>query len=244
MLYSPKIIRKYIPDEDLNRPLTLEIRHNFNLSQESQESIDYSETGRKIIADAQKEAEQLLARTQKEAQENAEKMADRAEKEGYQQGLEKGRQEALEQARAEADKIRDEAREVLSQAEQERARTLGSMEKEIIALSVDIAERIIAQQLSLDGDTVISIAREAIQLAQNTKRVNLFFNPADSNAFENYEQELQRLIPVNASMVLVHDKAISPGSCIVETEHGRIEATLDSRWQAILNSLGVGSDTQ
>lgn len=246
MPYLSKVIRKYIPggDSDIDSPLTLEIRHNFNIAPDSREDSKSTETGRKIIADAKKKAEQILARAEEEARDNAQKTADKAEKEGYRQGFESGRQQALKEAGEEADEIRNKAREVLRQAEQERTKTLESMEKEIIELSVDIAEKIIAQQLSVDNETVISIAREAIQLAQNTKRVNVFFNPADRNAFENNEEELQRLLPVGASMVLIHDKAISPGSCVIETEHGRIDATLDSRWQAIMESLGLGSDNQ
>lgn len=235
MPFSPKIIRSIPPNGESKHQVTLQLRHDFPGPREPEEKVDYSETGRQIIARARAEAEQILARAQREAEERARQLAEKAREEGYKQGYREG----IEQARAEAEEIRSRARQVLKQAEEQRAKTLESLEREIIGLSVDIAEKILARQLSLDPETVLAIAREALQLVKDREHITIFFNPADRETFEKNTEELKRLLPAHASLNLLSDDSITPGGCIVESEHGKVEATLEARWEAILESLGV-----
>lgn len=239
MPFSPKIIRSRPPCGENNPRLTLELRYEFPRPQQPQETPDYQETGREIIAAAEAKANRILDNARKEAENKAKQLAKEAREEGFRQGY----RQALEEARKEAEEIRNQARDVLKQAEEQRAKTLDSLEQEIIALSIDIAEKILARQLSIEPETVIAIAREAIQLVKQREKVTIFHNPADMEIFEQYREDLQRLLPANASLEFITDKIIAPGGCIVKTEHGRVEATLDSRWQAIFESLGIGRAT-
>lgn len=235
MPFSPRILRGRFSSE--NKPeLTLEIRHNFPREQPQEEAVDYHEVKRDIIARAEARAKQIIDQANKQAENNAQKLAEKAREEGYRQGY----REALEQARNEAEEIRSQARKVLQQAEEQRAKILDSLEEEILLLSLDIAEKIIGQKLTMEPESVMAIAREAVQLVKNRDTVTIFHNPADLEIFEQYREDLQKLLPAHASLVFISDEIISPGGCIVETEHGRVEATLESRREAVLESLGLG----
>lgn len=244
MQSSLKIIRNHKTLMEKEDPLTLALRHNFvkiinHKNTATGETTENDQIANQVIEEANKQAEEILAEAHRKAKENARQLAEREMEKAYEEGFSKGYEEGLTKANNEAKIIRNQASVVLKQAETHRAETLENLEKDIINLSVDIAQKLIARQLSLEPETVISIAHEAIQLIKTREKVTIFINPAENEVFELYKGELHRMLPANASLDLITDEAITPGGCIVETEHGKVEATLESRWDTLLENLGL-----
>jgi flagellar assembly protein FliH len=154
-------------------------------------------------------------------------------REGYAQGYREGKAKAEEEEVA----IRSEAREVLEQAEKIRRRTLEALEQEVIGLAREIAEGLLLAELSLNPETVLNVVVEALRLVADRLNVILYVNPAEAELVENKTDELKSLLPARAELQVIKDASILPGGCKIETEQGRVDATMEKRREELLNAL-------
>ncbi|MCF8009893.1 MAG: flagellar biosynthesis protein [Clostridiales bacterium] len=232
MQYSPKILSNTPGNGNGNGSrVTLQLR----MPRAGAEEENVSQNAEELINGAREQAKQILD----EAYQQAEKKARQAEEKAYQQGYEKGYQDAVERAEKEAEQIRQQARQVLSQAEEERGHTLNEMEGEILKLGMNIAEKIVACQLSLDNDTILSITREAIDMLKVRDKLTIYINPEDSDVLHDNLYELHKMVPAGTSINILTDENITPGGCTAESGKGRVDASLDTRWCQVMKSLGL-----
>lgn len=231
---------------------TLEIRHQFvNGEAEDPEDsgleappADPARVAAEIIAEAEERARRIVSEALEAAREIEERAgreagekAERIKREAREEGFEQGKREALAKAAADASSIRDQARSVLRQAEEVRRQTIESVESEIVRLSIEIAEKVLSVKLRLHPQVVVDIAKEAITLLHDRDQVVLYVNPAEGDLFEEKREELVRCLSPRGELHIITDPEIGPGGCVAETEHGRVDARLDSRWEALLKAL-------
>ncbi|RKO66905.1 FliH/SctL family protein [Desulfofundulus salinus] len=190
-----------------------------------------------ILAAAQREAAAILEKARHEAEALARETAARAREEGLQEGWEEGYREgyrkAVEDAAAGAQALREEARQVLQQAEEIRRATLEALEGEVVALAREMAEKIVAAQLTIDPTIVLNIVREALEAARIREQVVIYVNPEQKKLMEERREEILLILPPGTVLNIIGDPAIEPGGCRIETADGRVDATLDARWQAL-----------
>lgn len=183
----------------------------------------------RVIRDAEQKAAELLEQARRRAEEEAAALAEKVRQEAY--------REAMEKAEREAEVLRAQAREVLKQAEEIRRVTFERLEGELVDLAVSIAEKVVGMHLSVDPEAVLAVAREAIQMTGVREQVTIWAHPDEVALFNEKMDELRTLLPASAALNVIADPAVKPGGCRVETEHGRVDATLDARWKALLEAL-------
>ncbi|MEW6447606.1 MAG: FliH/SctL family protein [Bacillota bacterium] len=181
------------------------------------------------IADAKESAARIIT----EAKEQASAIKEKA----YNEGLRKGLEEGLARAAQESQEMFARAREVLQEAEAERAATINQMEKEIVELAREIASRIVAAELKVNHEVVAAIAKEALALVRDRPHLMIFVHPDDLVACQQARPQFEALLPENAVLRILPDSQVKRGGCIIDTGEGVVDATLDSRWAAIIEAL-------
>jgi len=136
----------------------------------------------------------------------------------------------LQQALVEAENVRLRARaegiaEGRALVEGRRGELVAAAERELVALSVRIAERIVKAEIALGRPVAEANLRKAIELAA-TKR-NLVVRACSS------EVERMRAQGVEA----VADESVAPGGVIVETSEGRVDLEIRTQLDAIERGL-------
>lgn len=187
------------------------------------------------ISRARDMADEIIRQTRIQIEEIKQEAYHKAYELGLAEGLNKGYREGLSRAEQEADSLRSQAREVLAQAEQIRRKTMESLENEIIELARDIAERLLSK--NLEPETVINVAEESLRLVSDRMSVFLYVNPSDMEPVENKKERLLRLLPAGATIHFITDSGISPGGCLIETEKGLVDATLEKRKSELMDAL-------
>lgn len=215
-----------VSEEDVQQ---LSIRKNGTLNGNIE--VPREETPEAIVARAREDARRILDEARAEAQEITRR--------AYTEGFARGYDEALKKAEQEAKEIRTRAREVLGQAGEIRKKTFEVLEEEIIDLAVEIAERLVARQLDLNPETVVSIAGEAIEAVKDCEQIVLYVNPDDVQVVKDKKEELLSLMPAETVLRVIGDADIERGVCVVETKSGMVDATLDTRWELMLEALGL-----
>lgn len=153
------------------------------------------------------------------------------EREGRALGLRAGHDEGAKAAREQADRLR-----ALTDACQHSLDTLEqSVGQSLIALSVRIAEQVLRSSLREHPNQILDLVTELLQseaLPEST--VQLRLHPDDLVLVQTFlEQDADTARPR-----LIADERITRGGCILETSHGAIDATLETRWRRVIAALG------
>jgi len=182
-----------------------------------------------IISTAMAEAESIIQKAKLQSALKATETAAKAKEEGYREGYRQAQEEAV----AEAAKIRKQAQEVLNSAENERRQVIQGLEKELISLAREMAEKIICAQLKLEPAMVTEVAKQSIAIAENREKVTIYVHPDELKFYESHRSEMKQLLLGNATLYIIADGEVSPGGCKLETDNGKVDASLKARWQAL-----------
>lgn len=193
-----------------------------------------------IKKQAQADAIDLINNAKQKAITEAERIKADAAREGYDKGYDEGYRAALEEANKEGEKIRAQAKSVLVQAEESRREKFNNLKEEIRGLAIDIAEKIVTKELEIKPDDVVAIAEEAIQLVSNRKYIVLWVHPGEKEICEKHRERLISHLPPKAEVHIMANEAVARGGCIIETDYGKVDATLSNRWQTLLKAINEG----
>lgn len=178
---------------------------------------------------ARLEAEEIVA----QAKADRDKIATEAQETGFQKGYNDG----LTAGKSEANRLRLEAQEVLDQAKVLLKETVAETEPKIIDLAVEITTKLIQVQLELSPQQIKIIAQEALQKVKGGKNYIIHVNPKDAEVLRSNKELLLQELPGNVTLRIIVDQQITPGGCLVDTEQGQIEATIDGQLDRVKKTL-------
>ncbi len=125
---------------------------------------------------------------------------------------------------------------VLAQAATERDRRLASAEREVVALALDLARRILGRELAERTSAVADLAGRALAEARERREVTLRVNPADAAAVAQAGERLAGIL-LRAPLAVREDPTVPPGGAVVETEAGRIDARVETQLARLARAL-------
>jgi len=106
------------------------------------------------------------------------------------------------------------------------------IEKSLVDLVQHITRQVIQRELAIDSTQIEHVMREALKLLPlGVGNVRLYINPQDFaqvKALRERHEETWRI---------VEDESLLPGGCRVETEHSRIDATVETRIARVMDKL-------
>lgn len=228
-LFVPQNGSAESPSRENSEQSSLEEERQQYLRQAAEELQRARDEAEQIIAAARREAESLLEQARRQAAAEAIEEKEKARQQG--------RQEIMSKAMADAMAIREQARQVLRQAEELYRQRLDALAGDIIDLARQIAEKLVHRQLELEPETVLSTARAAIELLRQQEQLVLYVPPQEMELYSRHMEQLQRLLPPGSRLNLLADGTLSPGECVLESLHGRVDAGWAARWQALKEIL-------
>lgn len=154
---------------------------------------------------------------------------------GHADGHAAGYAAGLSEARAEAERLMalgDNLRQHLQALDQEVA-------EELLAVAVEIASQVLRQSLRLQPELLLPVVREAMAaLPLHHAHPALFLNPADAALVRTQLGEQM----AHKGWRIIEDTTIDTGGCRIEAGTSEVDATLSTRWQRVLDTIGTRSD--
>lgn len=173
---------------------------------------------RKEIQDAREKADEMIRAAEAQAAEmeaNARMECERIREEAKQQGREAGIQELLETLT----RFRDQQKRVYDQSK-----------AEIVRLGLFVAHKILGRELQENDEALAEIVAQAISnKLGHQKRLLLKVHPTDLERLRASLDRIGRQIGPGVQIDFRESNAIQPGGCIIETELGIIDASLDTQ---------------
>jgi len=122
----------------------------------------------------------------------------------------------------------------------ERSRVLEQTASQLGELATIIARRVIAHEISLNPNIVSGLVNEGLAALGAHDRVLVRIGSAFREARANLEQ---RLADRGAHAEVRLDETLSEYGCLVETELGRVDESIESRISTLLQALRPESDS-
>lgn len=177
---------------------------------------DFSEfmKTKELIEEAEKEAEALHETTLKEC----EKIKEKAKEDGFQEGLVKFNSHIL---------FLDEEIKVLRHETQ----------KAILPIVLKAVKRIIGEEIELRPEMVVGVVIQAVKSVVQCQFVKLYVNKEDMQILEESKEKIKQVFEKLESFRIEERPDVPRGSCIIETERGILNATLENQYRALERAL-------
>lgn len=163
----------------------------------------------------------------------------------FQRGFDAGRRDAEEALQEEfEEQLRRECEErtaqyaaqwenILSGIRREWSRVRSETAESIVKISLLAAERIVKQEMKSDPSVILNQVREGLRHVTGVDRIKIRVHP-DDEAFlrENRPGVLAGSDSIR-EMLIEPDAAVQRGGCVLESESGNVDATLETQLKKI-----------
>ena len=160
-----------------------------------------------------------------------------AYKKAYDLGFEEGLKKAHEEKTAELNQQIEETSNLIVSFNVIKEELIRQNEAHIIKLVYEIACKIAFEHIEENQDSVLNVIKKAIETAQVEENVNVLISPLQLEFLEKMKNSSNRENEFLKKIKFVDSDQVSPGSCIVETNYGVIDARIEERVQKLWSEL-------
>jgi type III secretion protein L len=117
-----------------------------------------------------------------------------------------------------------------------RDRILRDADREVIALALAVARKVLGREVASAPEAVANLAAAALAEARERREVVLRVSPADVATIRAAEGRLAAAL-ARAPLEIREDPSLERGAAIVDTEAGRIDARVETQLEAIARAI-------
>lgn len=224
---TPKQIKSNTPPLQLPiEPKTMEVHQAASLEEKANNIIeDAKQMYLRIIEEANLEAQKILD----EVHHEREAIHQQTAEQGYQEGYDAGYTEGLNTAEA----IIQQAALLKKQLDDRAERMYREAECELMSMTLDIARKVIGEELTLNPDVSLSLIKQAIAKCAFKSKLSIRVSEEDYDYVNENKNRIIMLTEGINDLEIICDKALPKGSCIVETTSGEINSGIDVQMNEI-----------
>ncbi|MBD8068300.1 flagellar assembly protein FliH [Bacillus sp. PS06] len=218
---------------------------NQALSEEEQHSLN--EVASNIIQTAKNQANQLIEQAEREYQHHKDKLhheqmlwieekqqlIEEARKEGFEAGFLQGQQAGFEEYEQEISL----AKEIVNKAKEDSLTHIDTAEEIILALSLNIAEKIIGKQINDDQTAFLSLVKNGVKEVKEHSQISITVHPLNHQMLLDNKDELMAIMNKSSDLYIYPNHELKETDCIIESSFGRVDASVDSQLGEIKEKL-------
>lgn len=160
------------------------------------------------------------------AQEEADSIKETAAKEGYRAGI--------EQAESDIVALRSKIADFISSKQE----VFEFIAPDILEISVDIAKKIIKKEVEQDPQVILNSIIDVMRtLSKEEPRITVKLNPLQVDLVKTELPEYISSMGIDAKITVVGDDNIEEGGCILNTNNGIVDASIDTQLEIIKAAL-------
>lgn len=205
------------------------------LEQEVQESIVKATMQLQQIKEQIAEARQEIPRLEEEAKR-------RGFLKGKEEGFQGGKKEVLEQMNAvlgQCNQTIQRLKAVEEEAEDEKRKALERLEPEVVKLSLEIARRVVKQEIKQNQDSLLPVVREAMKKFPGAKELTVYVHPSRVEKLKERLKELYSIVGEAQNLQVLADAVLAKDDVVLESESGQADARLETQFDEIGKALGI-----
>ncbi len=152
---------------------------------------------------------------------------------GYLAGEATGRAEGLRSLK----EVEEVLLSIITEIKHLRESVLTAAEREILAIALATAKRVLRHEMAQSSEGVLGYIREAIAKVAPTQTVAIRVPPQDVERLTRERTQLVQLAEGVTWLKIESDPHLQPGECLVEGQERTVDARLDAQISAIEKGL-------
>lgn len=201
-----------------------------------------------ILARARAEAASILADAQRRKKELAEQARQHGHAEGQKAGLAEGRRAGHEQGLIEArdrfgqdqQKLLGALAALLDDFDQQKRRMLSQAHRDLVRLALAIAGRVVKRVVAAEPEVAASNVREAAALVSSSSDVVVQVHPGEVESLQRFCRQWGEQTGRLDHVRVMADESVDRGGCVIRTESGQVDATVQGQLDRIAEQLVPG----
>ena len=248
MILLSRLIKPIWPnlEQPEKKVIAIKMVTTSNPEAEEHAEAEIEKTTTALLNEAKAKAEQMIRQAKLEYesviedimqqrnswQEEKKVLVAEAKEEGYQSGWSEGQQQGYSEYR----KLIEEAWEIIAAAKDDYTAYLDASEKVILDMAVKIAEKIVARKIE-DDEYFMTLVKRALKEAKESHDIRLHVHPESYDFILTQKEELLSIFSHETNLFIYPDDEMPVGGCVIESETGRIDASIDTQLSEIKHTL-------
>lgn len=232
-LKSLSNVSSYVEGEDYDDEFAENISKDKveRLLEDREEAIinDAQEKKQEIIEQANAEASFIIEKALKEGESMRIQSYAKGEKEGYEAGYEKGMNQVEEMKRQlQASKI---------ELEEQYQKQLEEMEPVLVDALIGILESAFSIEFAEKKNFILHLLQSAFSKIENSKEYLIRVSREDYPMVQEQKEEIREELPRSAAVEVVEDLTLAKNQCLIETDGGLFDCSLDTQMDSLIRDL-------
>lgn len=186
---------------------------------------------------AKLQSDALNDKIEAEALQQLKSVQERAYKEAYDLGLAEGREQALAEHRHVLVTKIEAFDKILHTLEEMKTRVAADHEAHIIRMIMGLASRIAMREIKTDPASILPVVLQIVADAQSDEMVSIRISPEDLAFLEKAREKAGKQGETLRRVKLEAADGITTGGCLLESNYGSIDATVETRVQRAWDTL-------
>jgi flagellar assembly protein FliH len=154
------------------------------------------------------------------------------EKAAYENGFRQGEKAGMEIAEKKVEAIMLRYSDAIHELGRLKSRLYIEVERQVVKLAVEVARKIVHREIQADREIIQTLVKVALSHAAEKSAVTVHLHPVDYNYVLEHRGQLEQG-QEGREVVLLADKSIERGGCLVQTECGDIDARIEEEFREL-----------
>lgn len=210
---------------------------------------DVKRQAQQLLADAQRDADAIVQKARQEAQRLTSGAAQEGYARGFEQGLNEGRErgsregfeETVKQLTPRLQTLIDAWNAALMQWESDRTCMFLEAKRDVLELALRMARMIVHRHIAVDQSVVADQLVAALKYVGKTSSLVVAVHPSDRELMSKTMPALLEQLGRCEQVALRDEPSLQPGGCVIATEGGRVDASIETQLRRLTESLIPGA---
>ncbi len=155
------------------------------------------------------------------------------EKTAYENGFRQGEKAGLEIAERKIEAMMRRYADTIQEIGGLKPAFYARAEHEVVRLALEVAKKIVHREVQVDREIIQTLVKVALSHVAVKSAVKVRLHPADYSYMLDHRADSPRSIENEGDLVLIADKTIERGGCLIETECGDIDARIEEEFREV-----------
>lgn len=182
-----------------------------------------------LVDQANEEAEKILS----EARAEAEEIKNAAVRQGHEEGLQSGHAKAEQEIASRMQEIEALRRSI----EAERDQALKELEPQLLDVILQVFERVFHIQFGEKKEILEYLIINTIMNVEGSKEFRIKTSESNMDYLNAHLPEIRAQVGQEYSLEVISDSALSPSQCVIETDAGLFDCSIDVHLENLIKDL-------
>ncbi len=162
------------------------------------------------------------------------------EKTAYEHGFSQGEKAGREMAERKMETVARRYADSILEVAKLKPNLYAQVEKDVVKLALEVAKKIVHREIQADREIILTLVKVALSHVAEKSAVTVHLHPADYSFILEHRAALADGTDGGQEVMLLADKSIDRGGCLVQTEVGDIDARIEEEFREVERSFFEG----